>query len=681
MHISYKAFNIARGIGAAGVLAFAGWALHAPVWLSIAASGVIAGGVIATASRVVDRAEMFVELSYDNRRSIVRWISVAALVHVAWIAGVEIRPDLAAWWVLGLAGIAAVEYYTAVGLEYLMTQPVHAEVMQARLERAEARTAESEQPTPMVGFSDALDRCRLGWLHVVDWRSIGSSGVEFEVQVPSQAPTGKDGAELRLTAAHAERIAIALSEVLGIPLLSDLVGVTKTPFAGRYLISIVTEDVMARVIPFEDTLGPDGCAVPLPLNDPPFINGYQINGAPVHLKLNQHGQIVGKTREGKTSGINVKLARLLQGGAEVWVCGREKLYDLLAGWLLPYEGTDRKTPFDWVMYGQQDTLEMMAGAMRLARYRQNVPLSKRRRWRTIVILMDEASFVLEDTTTKIFYDGRWCDASTMAAMGTKATGSADEWWWFATQRGTNDQLGGGTTKANIGFTEVYRTKDPAELGRCLGDEYYKLPRPRHKGQNWIDTGDGEPLSEKAPYIQEVDPARDRLHDGATVADISWARRNLILEEPLDEFERAAIGDIYVKRRRTADELVEYLTGQRPAPVNTMENVAYESAWSALEALGIKRPGTVAIEAAPPAVPLIPADAPPAAPPSPAASRKDRIVRLVADRGEMRTGEILDALRAELGEDLNRTSVMNTLRELVNEDGRLARPSDGVYRAA
>lgn len=679
MHISQKAFNITRGAGAAVLLSFTGWVTHAPVWLAIIAAGVVAGGVVAAAERVVHRAEMFGELTLDNRRSIVRWIGVAAVAHIGWIAGVEIRPDLALWWAGGLLGLAGLEYYTAVGLEYLMTRPVHADVMQARLERAEGRVV--DVPTPTTGFSQALDLARMSWLRVIEWDPIGSNGFRFIVQIPSQAQqSGKDGTARKLTAEHSEGIAIALSEVTGVPLMSDWVSVTKLPYAGQYSVSVVTEDVMGRVIPFQDIVGSDGCALPLPLNDPPFVNSYQIDGSPIHLKLNQHGQIIGKSREGKTSGINIKLARVLQGGGEVWVCGREKLYDLLAGWLLPYEGTGRKTPFDWVMYGQQDTLEMMAGAMRLARYRQNVPLSKRRKWRTIIVLMDEASFVLEDTTVKVFYDGRWCTAADMAAMGTKATGSAEEWWWFATQRGTNDQLGGGTAKANLGFAEVYRTKDPAELGRCLGDEYYKLTKPRHKGQHWIDTGDELPLNGKSPYIQEVDPARDVLHDGATIADVSWARRDLVVEEPLDAAERAVLGDVYTKRRRTADDLVEYLTGELPAAANHAQDAGYDAAWVELEKLGIRRPGALAVEAAPPSAPVPPVV--PLTPPlAPAATRKVRIRQLVEDRGPMRTGEILDALRAAEGVDVNEKSVLNTLRELVEDDEALTKPEKGLYHPA
>jgi hypothetical protein len=687
MHISHKAYNIARAAGVAGVLAFCGWALLAPAWLTIAAAGAIAAGVVVSSAHVVDRAEMFAELSFDDRLSITRWIGVAAVAHVGWIAGVEIRPDLVAWWAGGLAALAGLEYYTAKGLEYLMTRPVHAEIVQAKLARSEARQAVPDE-APTVTFRQALETAQLHWLRVTgEPEQIGSVGLKFRVEIPAEALRDSKGAMRELTAKHVDPLAIALKELTGVKFMSDWVAITKEPWAGEYTVSVVTEDVHARVIPYTEEWDAEGRVLPCPITEP-MVNSFALDGTPIMLRVDQHGQVVGKSGSGKSDALKRKIAHVLRGGGEVWVCGTRKLYDLLAEWLEPYVGTGRQQPFNWVAYGQQDLLEMYAAGLRLAQYRQNVPLSRRRRWRPIVIVTDESSFPLEDSTSKIDYDGRPQAAASLAAEGTKATKSALIYWWFSGQRGTNDQLGdqGGTLKSNIGFVEVFKTKDPQELGRLLGDEYYKLAKPRHPGQSWIDVGDGSPSSGQGPisgkgaYIQENDPSKMQLHDGVTVGQISWARRDLVVDEPFDEGERAALGRAYARRPRTAEQLIEYLTGELPEKINFVQNAGYEAAWAELEALGIRRPGK-ALEAAPPAVPVVPA-APPAPAPLPAVgNRKDRIVRMVEAAGEMRTADILDALRAEEGTEPNRTSVMNTLRDLIVEGGPLERPVDGIYRPA
>lgn len=671
MHISHKAFNIARGAGVAAVLAFTGWAIHAPVWLAVAVTAGVAVGTVAIASRVVHRADMFAELPLESRTSIIRWIGVASVVHVAWVAGVEIRPDLAAWWSGGLIAVAGLEYYTAVGLEYLMTRPVHPDLVQARAARIEARQA-AEADNPTVGLSAALDRSRLSWLTVISHERIGTVGWQFTVQIPSQTGDSKSATAPTLNAGHAESIAIAMAEVTGIALMSNWVQVRKTPYAGRYTISVVTEDVRAEVIPYVDDPTPTSITVPCPI-------GVQIDGTVTGERLDQHGQTIGKSRWGKTSLVHRKGAWITRcPDATWWICGTEKLYDLVAGWLQPYEGTDRRPPIDYIMYGLGDVLEILVGAMRLARYRQRVPLSKRRRWRKVIITLDEASFPLRNTAQKVMYDGKMRTAAELVAMLHQGAGSGEVYVHLVSQRGTNDQFGdqGGDTKANSGFVEVFATQDPDELGRAFGD--WQLAKPRHKGEFWANVGDGEPVNLKAAYIQEVDPAREKLHDGATIADVSWARRDLVVDEPLDRDEAEAVGEAYINRRRTADELVEYLTGAAPEVENTAMNEGYETAMAELAALGLlpNRPApeaTLAMASEGTARTATAVMAPPA-------TRKDRIVRLVGANGQMTTAQIFDALREEEGGEINETSVFNTLRELV-ADKKLRKEQKGHYIAA
>jgi hypothetical protein len=689
--ISQKVFNIARGAGVAAVLAFGGWALHAPVWLTVVAAAVVAGGTVFATDKLVHRLEMFAAFDLAERNAVTRWVGLASLVHVGWVAGVEIRPDLAAYWAAGLAVLTGGEYLAARALEFTMTRPVHKDLVLARQARVEARqataAAQVQRSTPMTGMSAALAKISKPWVKVLDYDRVGSVGWMFTVQIPSQQQEGKATASRTLTQDDAEALAIALSELLGVPLKSSWIRIHKTPYAGRWQISVVTEDVMGRVIPYVDQVDAEGKALPASIRQPAVVS-YRIDGTPVELDLRQHGAAVGRTRSGKSSGVNVKLAHVTRcTDAVVWACGVEKLYDGLAGWLEPYVGTGRNTPLDWVAYGQDDTLAMMAGLMRLARYRQSVPLGQRRRWTTVVLLLDEASFALENTGVKVIHDGRRCSASDLASMITKATGSADGWLWLSTQRGTNDQFGdkGGTAKANIGWVEVYQTRDPQEVGRWLGDEYYKLPKPGHKGQHWISLGEDVPVDAKAPYIQEVDPDRDVLHDGATIAEISWARRDLVVDEPLDENERRVLGRAYIDRRRTADELIAYLTGTRPQAANSDEQEGYRRAMAEMAALGLfDIPARASAGAAAPvpataAAAIEPAALFEAAPAEAPRTWKQAIADLVAQVGQVSTAQILDTVQLEEGRDINRVSVQNTLSDMVAE-GALAKPAKGLYVA-
>ena len=683
MEISRKAFLTILAGGSSLLYAVLGWVVEAPVWLWSGVAGAVAAGTSWISSVIIHRSPALVEISYADRTLMARGVAAASAAHVAWITGFGLRPDAWPAWVAGLAALGLGEYAAARGLEYKATHLGGREQLPAPAELPTLQEVTRSETAAQVGFRAALERARLGWLRLLECERIGSVGWRFVVQVPSQG--GKAGEAASLTPSQGEHIAIALSEVTGVPLMSDWVRIAKLPYAGQYAISVVTEDVMGRVIPYVDDPTPTSITEPC-------IVGYQLDGTPAGERLDQHGQTIGKSRWGKTSLVHVKGAHITRCWDAVWwVCGTEKVYDLVAGWLQPYEGTDRYVPIDWIAQGLEDTLQMLVGAMRLARYRQRVPLSRRRRWRKIIITLDEAAFALRNRSQAVMYDGKMRTADELVAMLRQGAGSGEVYVHLITQRGTNDQLGdyGGDTKAQAGFTEVFASQDPDELGRAFGD--YKLPRPRHRGEFWANLGEGEVLNLKAPYIQEVDPARERLHDGVTIADVSWARRDLVADQPLDDDEAAAVGEAYITRRRTADELVAYLTGET-APVEQETggldtglgaDASYQAGRAAaaaeLEALLGPAPSA-------PAAPTTPVPAPAAAVapaavaeiPARLAPRRDRIVELVRAAGAMTTGQIIEALREQEGEDISETSVANTLRELV-ADGTLERPQKGHYR--
>lgn len=567
--------------------------------LAVAVVVALALGAVALTHHVTRRAAVVASLSYDSRVAITRWVTAGAALHVTWVVVVvAARPDLLARGLLALLVLALIEYQAARGLNYLLTRPpVTRPVVTTPTVEATAavtRTAALDPATVSLAdarahFVAALKRARLGWLRVTDVTPI-QGGWRFEVLVTSAAQEGRSGTAKTLGAGNAEAIALALREVLGIRLMTSWVQVTSAGYAGEYHVSVVTEDRRAAVIPYTEdpVVTATSITVPCPI-------GYQLDGTLVAERLDQHGQTIGKSRWGKSSLAHRKAAHLTRCvDAEWWVGGTEKLYDLVGGWLAPYEGLDRKSPIDYVAYGLPDLLEMLVGAMRLARYRQRVPLAKRRPWHKVIITLDEASFALENTSLKVTYDGKRRTAAELVAMLNKGGGSGEVYVHTYNQRGTNDQLGdqGGTIKANSGFVEVFSTQDPDELGRAFGN--WKLARLRHKGEFWVnvgEAGDGEVVNLKGEYLQEVDPARDHLHDGLTVSDVAWARRDLIREEPLDAAERAAVGDAYVRRHRTADAQVEYLTGEPPVDggdgeveVSDDETAGYVDAMTALDAV-------------------------------------------------------------------------------------------------
>jgi hypothetical protein len=408
-----------------------------------------------------------------------------------------------------------------------------------------------------------LEDAGYGWVVLVGYEEIRDGGrafgAAFLVRVPAARLISEGMDKARISPDAAEPIAIALSERLGVELESRFVAIRKQAAAGLYLVTVVTEDVMARLYAYRDP------AVRQSIKEP-ALAGYGIDTKPVYLLLAQHGQHIGKTRSGKTSLVHALLAYMTSCSghgdnrdAIVWIGGTEKVYDLVGSWLECYMGTDEALPFDWVARGPVDTLDMMIALMMIARYRQSVPMD-RRCWPTIILVLDEASFALRNKTVTGIYDGQEVVMSDMGGMIGQGAGSGDCWAHWATQRDTNDQLGdkGGDMTAQAGFTSAFRIKDNATIGRLMGD--YKLPMPKNAGEYWLDDGDGsDPQLVKAPYLQEVDPTKPHLHDQATIADIAWSRRHY--PRVLDAGSAHAAGAAYARRHtRMTPEFLAYLTG-------------------------------------------------------------------------------------------------------------------------
>lgn len=475
---------------------------------------------------------------------------------------------------------------------------------------------------------------------------------------------------MRLSAADAEQIAIALGDVLKTRMLSDWVQIIKEPEAGEYSIVVVTEDVMARVRPFEDTLAWAS------ITEPAMI-GYQIDGRPYHLLLRQHGQNIGQTRSGKSSAIHTKIAHVTRcGDAVQWLCGSEKVYDLAAGWVEPYMDTGLPLPIDWVASGPRDSLDMLIAGMNIARWRQRQPLSKRGGWPDIIITLDEASFLLRNRAVRGTYQGQEVTASQMAAMLRQGGGSAGVWLDLATQRSTNDHGGdqGGDIGMNAGYCLAFRSKDQGEIGRLMGLGHYKLPTPRHQGVCWLDAGNGDdPIQIKVPYIQESDPSKPKLHTGLTVSDVAWSRRQFITE--LDAGSAGAGGEAYARRHTRMDAaMLAYLTD-----ADVVEAQAPSSANQAGYALAMQELATLGIPLAASSrqsVAARPTEVTALAGRKPRAERVVDILRTSAPE-PMAPTDVLNALHESGDTAAQEQVVLNILSKLVTR-GAAERPARGLY---
>lgn len=658
--ISWKLFWAA--LGAVAALSIAGLSALCSLTLLVVVPvcAVAVGLSVAAAQIVVHRGEMFEGIKIAAREQIVRWIAAAAGAYAVWIVAFVLKPALWIVWLLVLAGIGALVYGVAHMHEYLLTKVVRPSP--SRLATAKQEHQRDMDTTEKV-FLRALKRVSLEWLTLLPgWKRIGGEkpfGVTFRVKRPAERDTA-------LTPEHADRIANALGEELGVELETDWVGIEKARAAGTYEVTVVTEDVMARIYPFVDD------PTPTSIREPAVV-GYRLSTDPYLLLLRQHGMVVGQSTYGKSAWINTLIAHILRcPDAVLWICGVEKLYDLVAGWIEVYQNTGIKLPIDWIANGQDDVLRMLVGGMSGARWRQRQPMNQRR-WPTVITILDEASFALENRIVRHPYQGMDRTAADMVAVQAKGSASGDFFEVVASQRDTIDNFGdkGGDVLANMGYVAGFRTRDQNGLGRLMNN--YKLTMPRHRGQLWLDAGEGElPVQLKGPYIQSVDPTKPRLHNGPTVADIAWSRRNI--EHELDAGTAAAVdeatGGAYSARHRYMDDaLMRYLTqtvaiepGQSGA-----QQEGYDLAMRELAALGI---GTGSSTPAGGVATLV--DRKPL---------RERVVDIVREvGGEVSREQIVNAL-TDSGEKPGDQVLQNALGKAV-KDGLLARPDGerGVYTA-
>jgi hypothetical protein len=557
--------------------------LPAPLVGAIALALTLGVGAISYA--VVEVCEMWRGAAEEQLRRIWFGISGAAVTYLVWTLFAIVAPmtwRYGSTLAVALGLLSTGVYWAARYMEWHL----------ARVPAPRARTIEDDIDE-LLGprekrLAAALRLAKIKGVQVLPGTKElrAGAGRQFRVR---RLP----GAQNDLTLASMELLAIALAKILGEDIHSDWVRYRKESAAGVYSITVLYRDLMAEVIPYVDDPTPTSITEPA-------LRGVEVDGREYREPLTQHERDIGASTMGKSSLENVKIAHSTRcTDAITWIAGVQKLYDLVGPWVEPYLDTGLRPPIDWIGHGQTDTLAMMASAMNIARWRQRQPMN-RRRWKAIVLYLDEFSFTAQ-SRQRILFAGDWVDAGWLASALFRGAASANIHVHLATQRSTLDHFGdhGGDVVANLAVNSAFASKDWAEIGRMTND--YKLPSPKWPGEYYL-LSNAAPVNLKAPYIQTPDPTKPRLHDGATIAEISWARRHIPRDggHGLAESEGlTAAGAAYAARHQIVDDrFMAYLTDtestETEGEVADEHRETYDSVRSQLENLakqaGLDLPG-------------------------------------------------------------------------------------------
>lgn len=634
------------------------------LWTSMAGllAVVIAGAVIGISYAVVDACEMWRAVADEHRRRIWAAIIASTVVYLVWTLFAVLIPLT---WRYG-AVMAAVLGLLSVGVYW------GARYLEWHIARHPAPRARKVEDDP-----DEL----LGHREKVLAAAIRLAKIKGHQVLPGNTPLRSDagrqyrvrrqpGSQSELTLAAMERLAIAISQITGEEIPSDWVRYRKEAAAGIYTITRLDRDLMAEVVPYVDDPTPTSITEPA-------LRGIEVDGREYREPLTQHERDIGASTMGKSSLENVKIAHSTRcTDAVTWIAGVQKLYDLVGPWVEPYHNTGLRPPIDWIAHGQTDTLAMMAAAMNVARWRYRQPIN-RRKWKAIVIILDEFSFTAQ-SRQRILFGGEWVDAGWLASAMFRSVASANIHVHLATQRSTLDHFGdhGGDVIANLAVNSAFASKDWAEIGRMTND--YKLPSPKWPGEYYL-LSNAAPINLKAPYIQTPDPTKPRLHNGATIAEISWARRHIPRDGGygLTEAEGlAAAGAAYAARHQIVDDRsMTYLTNgedfQAEAGADEQGDEhaeTYDAVRTQLETIakqaGLNLGGSAAV-----------------APPAPEPRRPDAIIAILTrSRAEhpdgMTAAHVADALNAA-GDPATAEATAATLSRMFNR-GQIHRLGHGRY---
>lgn len=572
--MSFKSFNVLAGLGVSVVIAVLLAAFRAfmegpPLWM------VAAGGVAMVALAAwwwhgeLVRGAAYVEFSSAARAAMARAITAAVLVHVVWLLWA--LADLDSWkaHALRLIGLALLEWVVAAAWDHRLTHllpPVKP-----------AAEVEVYRPAPTLLVNDepelqpADERMqailtRGGWPHVLvtKWMPLpdGHQGATFECRALSALTVsellGKEVSSVKMIGpGDEEDLAVAAEEELGIDLETKWVRIQSTKRPGRVLVTIAAEDIMAKPLPYE-------LVTTLARPDEPLKLGSQIHGDPATLEFGtKHGVICGPTGSGKTGLVNVLLAEITRRPGRVYVCGVEKVYDLVGQWYDVHLDTDNELPFQTVV-GIDDTLQLLAEVYYEARRRQNLPHHERANLEPWTVFIEEAPAVLNNNDRVIEIEGRRYNASGLVAHDKRTILSSEMTITELSQEFDNAMFGdaAASIKGNSGYKILMRSQSGDERSRALGKGGAALPDLDHAGEMYIkDVGD--PYAAKSQYINEMHANKKRLHEGVDIATVSLARSALVparARGPLSPWMAAL-------PTRMTPEYREYLQGRRSLPTN------------------------------------------------------------------------------------------------------------------
>lgn len=665
------------------------------------------------------------------RSRLLRLVGAGAAAHTAWsAAAVDLLPfPEPAFWAAGvplLAGLAVAEWGAARWFEWARTHPTDTERDADQPEGTAALLAQQDTPSavgtaePMshedlqqqaqeAVTSDDHNKMRMFCDQLFSdaglpgpkykgFENLGQSGFNIHVQIPPAGKGGRKKNKLKAldTATHGEDLAVALGDLLDMDIESSWVQIQKTPKAGSYTVTCLMRDALADVHPYVDDVNNQGIPTPRSHKDPIFF-GYRADGQRFYKKIACHGQEVGMTQSGKSSLMHIKFAHVTAANDAVqWICGTEKLYDLVVDWTEPFAGTSVKMPIDWIASGVKETMHMLASALRIIRWRQAQRFS-RGAWKAIYIQLDEASELFRHPQAYVTIGGHSYSASRIWATLRQTGMGVDVLANSASQRGTQDHSGahGADALGNLGYGFAFQTNEQADLARVLNrNAAYGVDQPPHPGSFW-NAGEGGLELIKSLYMQPADDAKKKLHDGATTRDVAWARQ--FCDNTLDDGSRDAAGFAYEKRFRFAnDDFFEYIlsTAQESDGADQNDDEAdgadprsqgMQEQREELEALAQQIDTAEAAKQTPPQTPPQTPDEQDESPDDPdddgaPANRRDRILTILraADQPVLSRSDIADELSYRFDDAPSNLQVIDkTLRSLVGKN-EIVRAGEGRY---
>lgn len=570
--MSLKSFTVLAGLGvsalAAVVLAlFRQYMEGPPLW----AIAVGCAAVVALAAwwwhGELGRGASYIEFTTAARQWMARMITAAVAVHCVWLLWT--LADLADWkaHAFRLAGLALVEWVVAAAWEHRLTHLLPRAVPSTAVEVYEPTLIDNNQPSLQTA-DETMQRIliRGGWPYMlVTGRGElpdGHKGVTFEVRALTAALaselTGANVTSVKaLSVGDDENLAIAAEEELRLDLDTRWVRIQGTNRPGRVRVTIALEDIFAKPLPYElvESMAEPG---------EPYKLGPQIHGEPAVLNVRQHGLVCGQTQSGKTGLVNVLLAEHTRRRCRVFVCGVEKIYDLVGQWFDVHLGTDNDLPFVAVV-GIDDTLQLLAEVYYEARRRQNLPHHERAALEPWHIYIEEAPATLNNNERVIEIEGRKYNASALVAHLKRTITGVMMYLTELAQEFDNAMFGdaAASIKGNSGYRILMRSQSGDERSRAFGKGSADLPDLVHPGEFYIK--DNAPAyAAKSQYINEMHANKQRLHDGVDIATVSLSRSQLVAARtagtaPLSPWMAAL-------PTRMTTEYRNYLQGHRALPV-------------------------------------------------------------------------------------------------------------------